>query len=104
MISSAVPTSARVLTGFGSSAVIRNTTQVTAAARAAAARMPILASASWSPRNASDAISSETVKPMPALAPPPVTAAQPTGGRSRRRVNTVTNHDTPRMPTGLPTT
>ena len=33
------------------------------------------------------AISSETVKPIPAIAPPPSTAPQPTGGRIRPRLN-----------------
>ena len=50
----------------------------------AAAMMPIFASASVSPSNASDATRSETVNPIPAIVPPPTTAAQPTGGRRRR--------------------
>jgi hypothetical protein len=44
------------------------------------------------------------VKPIPAIVPPPATAAQPTGGRSRPPVNRVSSHELPRMPTGLPTT
>ena len=71
----------------------------------AAARMPSFASSSSAPSNASVAMSSETVNPIPAIVPPPATAAQPTGGRSRppaqpRRRATCT----PTMPTGLPTT
>ena len=37
-----------------------------------------------SPSKASVATSSETVKPMPAIVPPPATAAQPTGGAAAR--------------------
>ena len=50
------------------------------------------------------AISSETVKPMPAIVPAPATAAQPTGGRSRPRLSRVTSQDVPMIPTGLPST
>ena len=39
---------------------------------------------------------------MPAIAPPPATAAQPTGGRSRPRLSLVTSQATPAIPTGLP--
>ena len=49
----------------------------------AALSTPSFASRSSSPSKASAAISSETVKPMPAIVPPPIVAAQPTGGRSR---------------------
>ena len=60
----------------------------------AAAMMPIFASASVSPSNASDATRSETVNPIPAIVPPPRTAAQPTGGRRRPRVSRVASqHD-----------
>ena len=56
--------------------------------------MPIFASASVSPSNASDATRSETVNPIPAIVPPPTTAAQPTGGRRRRPVSRVASqHD-----------
>ncbi len=48
--------------------------------------------------------SSATVKPTPAIVPPPATAAQPTGGRSLPPVSRVSSHDAPRIPTGLPTT
>ena len=70
----------------------------------AAAMMPIFASASVSPSNASDATRSETVNPIPAIVPPPTTAAQPTGGRRRRPVSRVASQQTPAIPTGLPTT
>ncbi len=55
--------------------------------------MPSFASSSCAPSKASVAISSETVKPIPAIVPPPATAAQPTGGRSRPRLSRVTSHD-----------
>ena len=58
-------------------------------APSAALRMPIFASSSCCPSKASVAMSSATVKPMPAIVPPPATAAQPTGGRSRPRVSRV---------------
>ena len=52
---------------------------------------------------ASDAISSETVNPMPATAPPPSTDTHPTGGRMRPRLSLVTSAAAPVMPIGLPT-
>ena len=85
-------------------AVARKTTQVSSDAQSAARRMPSLASSSCSPSKASVAMSSDTVKPMPAIAPAPVTAAQPTGGRTRPRVRRVTSQAKPAIPTGLPTT
>ena len=65
--------------------------------------MPSFASSSSVPPNASVAISNETVKPMPAIVPPPATAAQPTGGRSRPPLTRVTSHVPLTMPTGFPT-
>lgn len=53
---------------------------------------------------ASVAISRDTVNPTPAIVPPPVTAAQPTGARRRPRDTVVTSHDIPTIPTGLPST
>src|SRR5207244_12024824 len=50
------------------------------------------------------AIRRATVKPAPAIAPPPATAAHPTGGRSRPRLSLVASNETPRMPAGLPAT
>ena len=70
----------------------------------AALRMPSFASSSCSPSNASVATSNAIVKPIPAIVPPPATATQPTGGRSRRPLSRVRSHELPRMPTGLPTT
>ena len=70
----------------------------------AALSTPSLASSRRSPLNASVAIRIDTVNPMPAIAPPPTTAAHPTGGRSRPRLQTVTSHAVPAMPIGLPTT
>jgi hypothetical protein len=49
-------------------------------------------------------MSSETVNPIPAVAPPPTSAAQPTGGRRRPRLRIVTRYDAPRIPIGLPAT
>ena len=89
----------------GSSAVARKSSQVTIDATSAALRMPSFASSSCCPSNASVAMSSETVKPMPAIVPPPATAAQPTGGRSRpprQPRDAATSRRA--IPTGLPTT
>ena len=83
---SAVPSSARSRSRSGSSAVSRKTTQPSAEAHTAADTMPTFASASWLPWKASEAISSDTMKPMPATVPAPVTAAQPTGGRIAPRL------------------
>jgi hypothetical protein len=49
-------------------------------------------------------ISSETVNPMPAMVPAPVTAAQPTGGRSRPRDTRSSSQAAPTVPAGLPST
>jgi hypothetical protein len=84
--------------------VARNSSQVTSDAHSAAPRIPTFASSSSVPSNASVATSSETVKPIPAIVPPPATAAQPTGGRARPPLTLVYSHDVPRMPSGLPTT
>ena len=70
----------------------------------AALRTPSFASSSGSPWKARAAIRSDTVKPMPAMGPPPATAAQPTGGRSRPRLSFVTSQEAETMPIGLPTT
>ncbi len=70
----------------------------------AALRTPSFASRSSTPLKASAAIRIETVKPIPAIAPPPIVAAQPTGGRSRPRLSFVTSQETPAIPTGLPST
>jgi hypothetical protein len=44
------------------------------------------------------------VKPIPAIAPPPTSAAQPTGGRTRPRLSFVTSQVPPTTPTGFPST
>ena len=95
---------ARILSRLGSRAVTLNTSQVTAEEHSAADRMPSLASASRVPWKASDAMSRDTVKPIPAMVPAPSTAAQPTGGRIRPRVTLLTSQAVPAVPTGLPTT
>ena len=63
-----------------------------------------MASASSVPWKASEAISSDTVKPIPAIVPVPSTAAQPTGGRMRPRLTVVTSQAIPVVPSGLPST
>ncbi len=63
---------------------------------------PSFASSSRSPLSAMVAISRATVKPIPAIAPPPATAAQPTGGRSRPRLARVSSQEVPVIPIGLP--
>ena len=81
---SAPPASAGIRSRRGSRAVALKRSHVSSVAISAAAMMPIFASARVSPSKASDATRSETVNPIPAIAPPPTTAAQPTGGRRRR--------------------
>jgi len=71
-------------------------------AESAAVRMPTFASSSCVPWNASAAISSETVKPMPAIVPAPATATQPTGGLRRPPVRRETSATLPATPTGFP--
>ena len=104
MRSCAVPSSARIRSGCGSAAVARKTSQVSDEATAAAVRTPSFASSSVAPWKARVAMSSDTVKPMPAMTPPPATAAQPTGGRRRPRVSFVTSSAAPVTPTGFPST
>src|ERR687897_162645 len=104
MSGSSVPSRACIRARRGSSSVARNRSHVTIDAQRAALSMPTFASSSCAPSNARVATSSETVKPIPAIVPPPATAAQPTGGRSRSPLSRVTSHDAPRMPSGLPAT
>ena len=104
MIGLAVPISARRRHCFGSRSVARKSVQVVTDATRAALSTPSLASSSRAPWKASVAIRIETVKPMPAIAPPPATAAQPTGGRSRPRLIRVTSQALPTTPIGLPAT
>ncbi len=99
-----VPSRARIFSRLGSSRVTRKTVQVSTDAQNAADRMPSFASASRVPWKASEAMSRATVKPIPAIAPAPATAAQPTGGWMRPRLSRVTSHAAPVVPTGLPTT
>ena len=103
MIVSALPSSARARRG-GSSAVTRNTTQVSAEAQRRGGEHADLGLASCAPWNASEAISSDTMKPIPAMAPAPATAAQPTGGRIGRRLTRLSSHAAPSVPIGLPST
>ena len=77
--------------------------QVRPVAHSAAVKTPSLASARSVPCRASDAISSETVNPIPATAPAPATAPQPTDGRSRPWLSRVTSQAQPAVPSGLPT-
>ena len=65
---------------------------------------PSFASARSVPVKARQAISSDTVNPIPATVPTPSTAPQPTGGASRRLVTLLTSHAVPAVPIGLPTT
>ena len=74
------------------------------AAHSAAASTPTLASASSGPVKASEAMSSETVNPMPAMVPAPMIEAQPAGGRRRPLLSQVTRNVVPEMPSGLPST
>ncbi len=101
---SAVPSRASSFSRLGSLATALNTAQLSPDAHSTADSTPTLASASASPWKASEAISSETVKPTPAMAPVPATAAQPMGGRTRPRLIQVTTAAPAPVPIGLPTT
>jgi len=98
------PRSARLRSGDGRRSVIWNTNQVSRAATTAAVSTPSVASFNSTPVNATEATSSETVKPIPAKVPPPRAAIQPTGGRSRPLVTLLTRAETVMIPAGLPTT
>ena len=97
---SAVPSSARSFRRLGKSSVARKSSHVIRAAPSAALRMPTFASSRLRPSNALIATSRATVKPIPAIVPPPATATQPTGGWSRPRVSFVRSHALPRIPSG----
>ena len=101
-ITGELPTIARSRMPRGSRRVARSTTAETSGAPTRVVRMPSLASASCGPLKASVAISSETVKPMPAIAAPPSTDPQPTGGTIRPRVTRPTIAVAPEIPSGLP--
>jgi hypothetical protein len=103
-MTSAVPSRARTCSRAGSSAAARKTSQVTAGAATTLDSTPSLASCSWVPVKASVAIRMDTANPIPAIAPTPATAAQPTGGRSLPWLTLVSSHDAPVMPTGFPAT
>ena len=98
-----MPSSARNLARTGSRFTRLKVPQVRAAAATTAERMPSLASASVGPVSASEAISRDTVKPIPATVPAPATAPQPTEGRIRPLLSLVTSHAHPAVPSGLPT-
>ena len=98
---SEVPSSARSLRPRGSIVVTRNTSHVASDAHTTVLSTPSLASSRSIPRKASVAISNDTVKPIPAIVPPPITDAQPTGGRSLPRLSRVTIHVEPAIPTRL---
>ncbi len=83
---------------------MRNTSHESAVAHTAALSTPSFASCSCAPWNARLAMSSDTVKPIPATAPPPASAAQPTGRRNLPPLRRVARNDAPRMPAGLPAT
>jgi len=99
-----VPKRARIRVLRGSRFVAVERSHVSPAAASAALRTPTFASASWVPWKASDAMRSETVKPIPAIVPPPATDAHPTGGRSRPLLMWVASQVEATIPTGLPTT
>src|SRR5450755_2055275 len=65
---------------------------------------PSLASSSRSPVKARLEISSETVKPIPAQAPPAASTGPLTGERGPWRAGREASHVPPQMPTGLPST
>ena len=103
-MSSAVPTSWRTRRCSDSSFRPLNTAQATAVDRTAQARTPTFASSSVSPENARLATSSDTVKPMPAVAAPPASTAHPAGRRRWPGRSVVISQVAPRMPTGFPIT
>ena len=76
----------------------------TAGARITEPSTPSLAWERCSPPNARLAISSETVNPMPAQAPPTASSGPLTGARGPCRAGREANHEPANTPTGLPTT
>ena len=92
----------RARTDSGSLAIARKTAQLMSVARIAAPSTPSFASSSARPSKAIVEISSETVNPMPATAPPPASTGQLTGGRSPP--SREPSHDPATMPIGLPST
>ena len=82
----------------------RVTRKATQGEMIAVASTPIFASSSSRPSNASVATSSETVKPMPAVAAPAASAGNVTVSRVPPNIRRVPSHAAPRMPAGLPIT
>jgi len=70
----------------------------------AAPRIPSFASSSSCPLKAMLAISSETVKPMPATAPPPMMAGQLSARRSPDSHGREASQAAVQIPIGLPRT
>ena len=99
----ALPSSARSRVRGESRSSPWKTTQVSPVARMTPDRMPSLASLSTVPVKASEAMSSETVNPMPPPSPPH-DRAPADRGRQPPRVSLLTSHAAPAVPTGLPTT
>ncbi len=104
MSDSAVAASWRARSSPGRRSTTLKSTHATTAEHDAAASTPTLASSSCSPSNARPAISSATVKPMPATAPPPASVGHATGGCRRLRSSLTASQGAATMPTGLPTT
>ena len=94
----------RALTDAGSLAITRNTIQLRRDATIAAPSTPSLASSSRWPVNACVEISSETVKPMPATAPPPTIVGQLSDRRRPLSQGRDASQVAVTMPIGLPIT
>ena len=82
----------------------RNTIQVRSEAVTEAARMPSLALSRSAPANEMSAMSRETVKPMPATVPTPISGGQGTVSGSRPNHRRENSQVKPVMPTSFPTT
>ncbi len=102
-MSSAVPAICRARTLAGSRLNERSTAQPTAAPARTEPSAPSLASSSRSPVKARLAISSETVKPIPANAPPAASSGGLSGERGPCSAGREASHEAPAMPSGLPT-
>ena len=103
-MSSAVPAICRARTLAGRRLTTRSTAHANSGASTTEPSAPSLASSRRCPLKARLEISSETVKPMPAKAPPAASSGGLRGERGPCTAGREASHEAPAIPTGLPST
>ncbi len=103
-MSSAVPAIWRARTLAGRRLTTCSTDHASAGASTTEPSAPSFASSRRCPLNARLEISSETVKPMPANAPPAASSGELSGERGPRTAGREASQEAPAIPSGLPAT